>query len=101
MKTYYVVMRSKGQAWEVGKPLSAQQLWSDHATFMNRLAEQGFIILGGPFAEEGGSLLIIDAPDEETTRSTLAEDPWIQAGVLVESSIRPWPILLQAGEEVQ
>ncbi len=100
MKTLFVVRRTRGQTWESGKPLSAQALWSEHAAFMNRLAEEGFVVLGGPFGEEGGSLLIIDASDEETVVATLARDPWIQADKIQESSVQPWPILLQAGEEV-
>lgn len=99
MKTYYVVQRSKGRAWETGKPLSSQTQWSEHAVFMNRLAAEGFVVLGGPFGAEGGSLLVIDAQDEQTVVAILAADPWIQSGIIQESSVQPWPILLQAGEE--
>ena len=45
---------------------------------MDGLAEEGFMVLGGPIGEGDGenTLLVIDADDEPTVRARLAEDPW-------------------------
>ena len=102
MKTLFLVTRIRGQAWDAGKPMNAQEQWSEHATFMNRLAADGFVVLGGPVGESGEVLLVVDADDEGEIQATLSRDPWSHSGildVLDVKSIRRWTILLRAGEE--
>ncbi|MDQ3936309.1 MAG: hypothetical protein M3340_16950 [Actinomycetota bacterium] len=64
---------------------------------MDGLAADGFVVLGGPVGEGDGDdvLLVVRAPDEETVRARLAEDPWPEE-VLRTASVRPWTVLLRA-----
>ena len=95
--TYYAVERSKGPAWDHSRARREQEGWDEHAAFMDALAEEGFVILGGPLGEGDGdnALLIVDAPDEETVHARLAEDPWPDE-MLTTSSVRRWSVLLRA-----
>ena len=68
--------------------------WNLHASFMNRLADEGFVFLGGPIADETRFLLIVNSKDERSVVSRLAEDPWTPLGLLTIASIEPWQILL-------
>jgi uncharacterized protein YciI len=90
---YYLVELSKGPAWDRSRGRREQVGWDEHATFMDALAEEGFIILGGPIGEgEGENVLhIVDADGEATIRARLAEDPWSGHLLRVES-IRPWSV---------
>jgi uncharacterized protein YciI len=97
MKLLFLVTRSKGQAWDETKPMNAQAQWPEHAQFMNLLATEGFVLLGGPVGEFEKVVLVVDAVDEGEIRTTLARDPWSQAGILEVQSIQRWTILLQAG----
>ena len=99
MKTLFVVTRIRGQGWDHDKPLRAQREWPEHATFMEQLAADGFVVLGGPLGDEGKVLLVVDAADESEIRETLARDPWSQSGILEVSAVQRWTILLQSGEE--
>jgi uncharacterized protein YciI len=65
---------------------------------MDALAEEGFVVLGGPVGEGDGedALNVIEAAGEEEVRARLAEDPWGQ-DMLATKSIEPWTILLRAG----
>ena len=65
--------------------------------FMEDLADNRFVILGGPLDEGAKTLLVIDAADEAEIRSTLAGDPWSKWGILEIESIQLWTVLLQAG----
>ena len=95
MPTYFAVRRVRGPAWNPAVPMREQKLWAEHAAFMNALATEGFVVLGGPLADGAEVLLIIDAPGEDAVRTRLAGDPWSPAGLLEIIRIEPWTILLE------
>jgi uncharacterized protein YciI len=99
MKHLFAVTRTHGPAWDGGKPMEAQEKWTEHATFMNQLAADGFIVLGGPLGQSGDVLLVIDATDANEIDAALARDPWSQLGLLAIKEIQPWTILLQRLEK--
>ena len=74
--------------------MAEQADWAGHATFMNRLAEEGFVVLGGPLGDGRRILLIVDAETEEAVQARLAADPWTPMGLLCITRIEPWRILL-------
>jgi uncharacterized protein YciI len=54
-----------------------QERWKDHAAFMDALAEEGFVVLGGPLGEgERRFLLIFNAETGKAVETRLAADPW-------------------------
>ena len=63
---------------------------------MDRLVDEGSIVLGGPVGDLDGddALLVLRAQDEEEVRMRLADDPWAN-GVLSIRSVRPWTIWLR------
>jgi uncharacterized protein YciI len=64
MKQLFALTRIRGPAWDVSKAMNAQEQWTEHATFMNRLAADGFVVLGGPLGDSDDVfLLIIHAAD--------------------------------------
>jgi uncharacterized protein YciI len=96
---YFLVERGKGPAWKHDRGRREQDGWDGHAAFMDAPAEEGFIVLGGPIGAGDGedTLLIVDAQDEETVRTRLAEDPWPEELLTIES-IRPWSVWLRASD---
>jgi hypothetical protein len=98
MKTLFVVTLIKGEAWDASKPMRSQEHWTEHAALMDRMAADGFIVLGGPLGDESKVLLVINAADESEIHSRFAQDPWIP-GIRVMQSIQQWTIFLQAGEK--
>jgi uncharacterized protein YciI len=96
MKELFVVTRRRGTAWDASKPLGSQEQWTEHAAFMNGLACDGFIVLGGPVGDGSDTLLIIDAPNKNAITATLSGDPWSRSGMLELSQIQRWTVLLEA-----
>jgi hypothetical protein len=90
---YFVVERRSGPEWDPTRPLEDQRGWDEHATFMDALVDAGFVILGGPLADEHRVVLVVEADSEEAVRSTLARDPWSGA-LLVVDSVEAWTIRL-------
>jgi uncharacterized protein YciI len=66
-----------------------QQDWAGHATFMNALAEDGFVVLGGPIGDgtRRGARLIVRTHTEQDVRDRMADDPWMQLGLLEMESM--------------
>jgi uncharacterized protein len=94
---YFLVERAKGPAWDHSRGRREQSGWDEHAVFMDALAEEGFVVLGGPIGEgEGENVLnVIAAESEATVRARLAQDPWHDDLLTIES-IRPWSIWVRA-----
>jgi hypothetical protein len=97
MADYFLVENAKGPAWDHSRGVREQHGWDEHAAFMDGLAEEGFVVLGGPIEgdERLSALLIVDAEDEGAVRARLAPDPWSET-ILTIDSIRPWSIWLRA-----
>jgi uncharacterized protein YciI len=101
MPTYLIVRRARGPAWNPAVPMRSQPRWAEHAAFMNGLAAEGFIVLGGPLGtgkllagEE--VLLIINATREAAVRARFDADPWTKSGQLIITRVEPWTVLLRA-----
>ena len=79
MKTAFVMITSAGPNRDVTKGTREQPLWDEHAAFIDRLVAEGFIWMGGPLVDEGGSLLFFHAADENEVREN-EKRPLAQAG---------------------
>jgi uncharacterized protein YciI len=66
---------------------------------MNSLAEEGFIVLGGPLEGDRETLHVVAAELEEEVRARFAQDNWAQNGMLRVKSVERWTILLDARGE--
>lgn len=61
---------------------------------MNSLVDEGFILLGGPLANDRDVLHVVSAASEKAVRERLARDNWAQNGMLTVKSVEAWTILL-------
>jgi hypothetical protein len=91
--TYFIVLRRTGPEWDPARPLEEQSGWDEHAAFMDRLVDDGFVILGGPLADEHRVVLAVSAASEDDVRSTLAADPWSGSHLVVDS-VDGWTLRL-------
>ena len=73
--------------------MEEQSGWPAHAAFMDALVNDGFVVLGGPLADERRVVLAIEAESEDTVRATLERDPWSETHLVVDV-IEPWTIRL-------
>ncbi len=83
--------REAGPGWTDGKGAFEQPAVNDHAAFMNRLADQGFVLFAGPLAgtehDRIRVLLIAEAASEADVNRRLADDPWVRTQRLVTTSV--------------
>jgi uncharacterized protein YciI len=93
--TFLVINLRSGPRWDRSKPLEQQSGWVEHAAFMDGLVESGFIVLGGPLADEHRVALVVEADSEDAVRATLGRDPWSGTHLRI-GSIDPWTLRLDA-----
>ncbi len=94
MKNNFVVISSAGPNRDFSKDTREQPFWGEHAAFIDALVDEGFILMGGSLVDEGGSLLIVNAEDENEVREKLKNDPWRQQGILKLESVKRWQIFI-------
>ena len=95
-KTLFLVFRNPGTSWVAGLSSRKQPLWDEHALFMDRLFDQGRIVLGGPYADYSRVLLVVQAGDKNEASELFRDDPWTIRSILVESEIIEWSIFLDS-----
>jgi uncharacterized protein YciI len=93
--TFLVHLRRDGPQWDRSRPMEEQSDWDAHATFMDNLVDEGFLVLGGPLSDEVRVAHVVEADSEEAIRQTLARDPWSESHLVIDS-IEPWTIRLDA-----
>jgi len=94
MSRVFVVLRSRGPAWDDSKSLEGQADWAAHAAFMDALYEEGFAVLVGPLEGTRDALLVLRASGATEIVDRLASDPWTTTSLLVTTQITPWQIRL-------
>ena len=93
MATFLVIVTQSGPEFVRSRPLEEQSRWPEHADFMDGLVEDGFIVLGGPLADDHRVAHVVEAESENAVRVTLARDPWSETHLRV-GTIDPWTIRL-------
>ncbi len=86
---FFVCLRRAGPEWDPALAVEEQSGWDAHAAFMDDLVERGFVVLGGPLADEFRVVLAIEAGSEAEVRETLAADPWHETHLVI-ASVDAW-----------
>jgi len=100
MKNTFVILWAPGAAWTAGKTVREQAYWDEHAEFMDRLFENGTVIMGGPFNDGTGSLVIVEAEEINEVSSLFANDPFVVHQIFTLRSLKQWQLFLDARQKV-
>ena len=95
---FLVTLRRSGPDYDHSLSLEGQSGWDAHAAFMDGLVGDGFIVLGGPLADDR-AVHAVEAASEAAVRETLARDPWAGSHLEV-ASIERWTIRLDGRPRV-
>jgi hypothetical protein len=81
-RRHHVVTREPGPAWDDARGMREQHAWHEHAAFMEDLAAEGFIVLGGPLGRGRRFMHVVAAPTADEIEARLAADPWTSLDLL-------------------
>jgi uncharacterized protein YciI len=86
-----VVFRA-GPAWTNGPP-EEQVDWDAHAEFIDDLIERGHFVMGGPIADNSGSITVLEnVGSADEARELLGGDPFLANGVFEWGEAREWNV---------
>jgi len=90
MKTYVMALLKRGPNRSLPAE-EAKALQQGHLDNINRMAEEGTLLLAGPFLDDGDirGIYIFDVETVEEAEALTKTDPAIQAGSL-EMELKPW-----------
>jgi hypothetical protein len=95
----FALTTSHGPGWDASRGIREQQAWDEHASFMDGLVDDGFVILGGPLDDGQRVLLMVEARDEQEVVARMGEDPWALLGLLRIGALERWSIWLDSRDE--
>jgi len=76
-----------------------QEVWAEHFVRLQKLLAEGVMILVGPtLGRVNTGIAIFDAPDEESARRLMEEDPAIASGI-ARGELRPFSVALLRGRD--
>ncbi len=75
-------MEYHGAGWDPSRQIRDQDAWDEHAAFMDGLAGNGFVLLGGPIGGGQRALHLAEATDGHEIRTRLGGDPWASMELL-------------------
>jgi uncharacterized protein YciI len=108
----FVVIREQGPGWDPSRAMREQDYWPEHVVFIDRIVDEGRMLLGGPLGEmnrDGKSvdptepvgadgtyraLIVIDADDERALLELVDDDPWSKHRVLDTHAVYRWEMLV-------
>jgi uncharacterized protein YciI len=65
-----------------------------HLDYMNRLHDEGTVVLAGPIADGAGAMVVLRADDEDAARRLVEADPYVVEGVSVDGHLREWNVVI-------
>jgi uncharacterized protein YciI len=61
-----------------------------HRARLAELKADGVVVLAGPLADESGSLILLDVPDQAAADVIVADDPYYSVDGVEVVSVREW-----------
>lgn len=87
--TYFVLTHSPGPLWDPAKGFREQPGLQQHLGYMSGFAGKGQIVMGGPFLDNSGGMMIFDVATLEAARAIAEADPAVKSGLL-RVAVKPW-----------
>ena len=90
MKQYMMVFYQRGPSRDQDSA-SAANIQAGHMAFINRMADEGFLSIAGPFADDTDlrGILIFNVPEQTKVAELMQQDPAVKSGRLT-AEIHPW-----------
>lgn len=91
MKTTFLVLYRPGPHWVAGKPIREQPP-KEHGKYLLDLYARGAMKHAGPFEDNTGAAIVLEAADEAEARSLVAGDPAVKNGIFT-AELHPWALV--------
>jgi uncharacterized protein YciI len=100
-KTFFAVFQRPDSRGDPDRYVRDQAQWDGHASHMDALFDRGLIVLGGPFPDQTGSMVIVRARDASEARAMFRDDRRTVEDILVVADVKEWTIFLDDSDRQQ
>jgi uncharacterized protein YciI len=87
--TNFVLAHAPGPAGDHAKSFRDQPGIGQHIGYWSGYADKRQVVLGGPFLDNSGGMMILDVPTPEAAHALAAADPGVASGLLAVT-VKPW-----------
>jgi uncharacterized protein YciI len=94
---YYVLFHSPGPEWNDEFSFREQPGIGAHVGYMAGLLERGLIVMGGPYLDDSGGMMVSRASSLEEAERLAHEDPGVQSGLLTVE-VKAWYVPMASVE---
>jgi uncharacterized protein YciI len=90
-KTTFLVIYRPGPAWAPGKPIKEQPP-KEHGKYLLDLFAKGSMKFAGPFMDNAGGAVVLEAANETEATALVKSDPAVQKGIFLYE-LHPWELV--------
>ena len=90
-KSTFLVLYRPGPHWAPGKPIREQPP-KEHGKYLLELYRRGAMKFAGPFDDDTGGAVVLEAADAAEARSLVDGDPAVKAGIFAVE-MHPWALV--------
>lgn len=90
---YFVIFHTPGPHWDKAKTFKQQPDVMKHVGYMSQFLESKKLVMGGPFLDDSGGMMVLEAKDIKEAQRIAQDDPTVKSGLLV-ANVKPWMIAM-------
>lgn len=92
---FCVIIHSPGPNWIKDIPFREQPGVGEHVQYMRRQLEKGLLLIGGPFPDNTGGMMVTTISDIDEAVTIAEADPAVKSGLL-NVKVKQWMIPMSA-----
>ena len=92
-KTYFVLMHMPGPKWDKTKSFRDQPGIGAHVAYMSGFADKKQLVMGGPFLDDSGGMMLFELASLAEARAIANADPTVRSGLL-KVRVKPWLVAI-------
>ena len=89
--TLYAALVKPGPVWRESQKSGQRLDMSRHFAYVMKMREQGKLVMGGPFADGSGGLIVYRAASMDEAKTLVENDPAVIEKVF-DPEIHPWSV---------
>jgi uncharacterized protein YciI len=96
---YCIIKHSPGPNWKEGVSFLELPVVGDHINYMRKQLDNGMLVMGGPYADFSGGMMICNTTDVEVARKIAESDPAVKSGYL-KFEIKLWRVPMSSVDRI-
>ena len=96
---YFVFMHTPGENWVDSLPFREQPNVMEHVGYMSTFLESNKLVMGGPFLDNSGGMMVYKCDTFEEAEQIANNDPTVKSGLL-KVEVKQWYVPMKTVEQV-